>query len=61
MIGFIFIGTLLGWIATGAAFVCGAGVLAALALCPLVGCATTLLAAGLSLAAHAPKAVAATA
>jgi hypothetical protein len=47
MIGFIFIGTLLGWIAAGAALVSGAGVLLALALCPLVGCGATLVGAGL--------------
>lgn len=49
MIGFIFIGTLLGWIAAGAALVSGAGFLLALALLPLVGCGTTLAAAGVSL------------
>ena len=49
MIGFIFIGTLLGWIAAGAAFVSGAGFLAALGTCALVGCTATLAAAGLTL------------
>ena len=38
MIGFIFIGTLLGWIAAGAALVSGAGVLLALGACMLTGC-----------------------
>ena len=49
MIGFIFIGTLLGWIAAGAALVSGAGVLAALGALMLTGCATTLALAALTL------------
>ncbi len=49
MIGFIFIGTLLGWIAAGAALVSGAGILLALGACMLVGCGATLAAAGVSL------------
>ena len=49
MIGFIFIGTLLGWIAAGAALVSGAGVLLALGACMLTGCTAALAAAGLSL------------
>ena len=49
MIGFIFIGTLLGWIAAGVALASGAGLLAALGACSAVGAAAVLGAAGLSL------------
>ena len=55
MIGFIFIGTLLGWIAAGAALVSGAGVLLALGACMLTGCTATL-AAGRAVAAGLPPA-----
>ena len=49
MIGFILIGTLLGWIAAGAALVSGAGLLLALGACALVGSSATLAAAAVSL------------
>lgn len=47
MIGFIFIGTLLGWIAAGAALLSGMGLLLALGACALVGSLATLLLAAL--------------
>lgn len=42
MIGFIFIGTFLGWIAAGAALLWGFGALLALGACALVGSMATL-------------------
>lgn len=48
MIGFIFIGTLLGWIAAGAALLSGTGLLLALGACALVAPTATLLLAALA-------------
>ena len=56
MIGFIFIGTLLGWIAAGAALVSGAGFLLALGACAGVGCGAAVLGAALTLVAPPPRA-----